>query len=258
MMLNRDQIVARGLISQQCADGSLRDAGYDLRIASLIGKTDDGRSEKKVDEHYLKPQGVALVVSKEVVRLPPDVCAHASVKTSLCREGVPAINIGIIDPGWEGPISSVLLNFGKESYRLKNDEPFLRLTFHALESPVGFSASAPRDPATYAHRPSVGPSRSRSCAALQSNAGVMRPARASNCRGDAEDKAGSGDISRRVYRIALLLPAIPSQLLPHRHLLSRAYAFPSKPKFVALERGADRRPWSNSNVNRHCPNTWRS
>jgi|ERR1700693_6211924 len=149
MMLNRDQIVEKGLISGGYEAGCLRAAGYDLRIAALIGKTADGKSERKEDEYYLNPQGVAAVVSKEVVKLPADVCAHASVKTSLCRQGVLAINIGIIDPGWEGPISSVLLNFGKEKYRLKNGEPFLRLTFHTLEVPAKFTAGAPQDRTSY-------------------------------------------------------------------------------------------------------------
>ena len=132
MMLNKDEIIQRGLIVGGCSRESMPDVGYNLRIATLIGKGPDGKTETYNDDFDLEPSGIAAVVSKETVKLPGDVCAYASVKTGLCREGVLAINIGIIDPGWEGPISSFLLNFGKDLYRLKNGEEFLRLTFHSL------------------------------------------------------------------------------------------------------------------------------
>jgi deoxycytidine triphosphate deaminase len=87
------------------------------------------------DEIGIEPQGIIAVISEEIVKLPADVCAYGSVKTSLCRDGVLAINIGIIDPGWEGPISSVLLNFGKEKFPLCRGQAFLRLTFHRVSTP---------------------------------------------------------------------------------------------------------------------------
>lgn len=149
MILNRDQIVARGVITENFSRQSLRDASYDLRIDTLFGRGEDGRSEKRKDDYDLRPQGVAAAVSKEIVSLPADICAFASVRTSLCREGVLAINIGLIDPGWHGPISSLLLNFGKSSYRLKESETFLRLTFHTMELPVGGVTSVKVDPGSY-------------------------------------------------------------------------------------------------------------
>ncbi|MGB9195793.1 MAG: hypothetical protein WCB53_02575 [Terriglobales bacterium] len=132
MVLNRDQIRTRGLIATGLVEGSLRDCGYDLTISSLLGKNDQGQVVESTDELDLEPQGIAVVVSNEMLKLPPDVCGHALVKTSLCREGVLAMSIGIIDPKWEGPISSVLLNFGRKAYRLKKGDPFLRVTFHTL------------------------------------------------------------------------------------------------------------------------------
>ncbi len=135
MMLNRNEIVAEGLIATGFDPKGLRDAGYDLRIETLIGKDEKEQIKLASQSYNLAPQGIAAVVSHEVLKLPANVCAYASVKTSLCREGVLAINIGVIDPGWEGPISSILLNFGKDSYQLKNNQPFLRLTFHRITAP---------------------------------------------------------------------------------------------------------------------------
>lgn len=47
-----------------------------------------------------------------------------------------ANNIGIIDPGYEGPLSSVLVNFGKEAFKLKTNDIFLRVTFSEFSSPT--------------------------------------------------------------------------------------------------------------------------
>ena len=133
LMLNREEIEGLGLISENFEKACLRNAGYDLRIESLISKAPgDEKMRSAKDEVWIEPQGIVAVVSKETIKLPKNICAYASVKTSLCRDGILAINIGIIDPGWEGPISSVLLNFGKEKTPIKNGDLFLRLTFHPV------------------------------------------------------------------------------------------------------------------------------
>jgi len=148
VLLNKDEIEASNLIVEGFSKDSLRPAGYDLRVQTLISKR-DGKSEKSEDDCDVSPQGIVLAMSQEVVKLPPGICAFASVKTTLCREGVMAINVGLIDPGWEGPISSVLLNFGKDPYRLKSGEAFLRLTFHRVTVPANFIPPPARSRATY-------------------------------------------------------------------------------------------------------------
>ena len=129
LLLNSREIVALGLIAEGYQHEHLRDAGYDVTVAKVYGENECGIVSTRSDYWELKPQGIAVVVSNEVVRVPSNICAHASVKTTLCREGVIAVNTGIVDPGWQGPISSVVVNFGKESYTLRKDDVFLRLTF---------------------------------------------------------------------------------------------------------------------------------
>jgi deoxycytidine triphosphate deaminase len=147
MMLNKKEILFHNLIPIGFEEASLREAGYDLRIATLMNKNVKGEMERCSDDIDLTPQGIAAVTSQEILKLPTYICAYASVKTSLCREGVLAINVGVVDPGWEGPLSSVLLNFGKDAYRLRSGDSFLRLTFHYIndmhqELPKTFERSA--------------------------------------------------------------------------------------------------------------------
>jgi hypothetical protein len=55
------------------------------------------------------------VVSRESLRLPDTITGHVLLKNELCTKGVLAINIGVVDPGFNGPISSTLINFGRET-----------------------------------------------------------------------------------------------------------------------------------------------
>jgi len=127
-MLTGVEIKQRALV-QGGEDSSYRAASYDLRIGKLIKP--DG---EVTDSYTLPAQGIVEVISKERVNIPGDVAGFAMVKTSLCNEGLLALNIGILDPGWNGPISSFLINFGKNERLLTSDEVFLRLTFHQLSA----------------------------------------------------------------------------------------------------------------------------
>jgi len=109
------------------SEGSFRPSSYDLRIDCVI----DSAGTIYYDSYILKPQEVAWVVSKEMLRLPNHVTATAHIKTSLCNDGILALNTGIVDPGWEGPLSTPLLNFGKTSHVLRSGDQFLRLLFHS-------------------------------------------------------------------------------------------------------------------------------
>ncbi|MBB4364342.1 deoxycytidine triphosphate deaminase [Bradyrhizobium sp. CIR18] len=129
-MLTGSQIRDLGLIVGGIED-CYRGASYDLRLDSVL--TNDG----KIEEHYSLPaQGIIEVVSIEHINLPKNIAGFAMVKTSLCNEGVLALNIGIIDPGWKGPLSSFLVNFGKNERLLAKGDVFLRLTFQKLEQDV--------------------------------------------------------------------------------------------------------------------------
>lgn len=129
MVLNYEQIKNKKLI-QNYEDNSFDNASYDLRIDKLI--TVSGSVKNKL---AIAPNSMAVAISKEIVKLPKNIIGHAFVKTRLSQEGIMANNIGIIDPGYEGPLSSVLVNFGKNSYELKENEVFLRITFSEFQTP---------------------------------------------------------------------------------------------------------------------------
>ena len=126
MILGKKSIKDLGLISKVTDEGKYGDASYDLTVGTIV--TPDGDTGKT--SFPLKPQGIVKVVSQEEFKLPPDVMGYVHVKTALCNEGVLALNIGIVDPCFSGPLQSALLNFGKVTHRIHKGDVFGRITFH--------------------------------------------------------------------------------------------------------------------------------
>jgi deoxycytidine triphosphate deaminase len=112
---------------------SSRGTSYDVRIGKIIW-LDEKEVQESNSQFLLKPQGVAEVISLERLTLPTNVVGFVSVKTALCDEGVMALNIGLVDPGYEGPLSTTLVNFSNRPYNLQQGEVMLRLTFFRCES----------------------------------------------------------------------------------------------------------------------------
>lgn len=142
-MLTASEIKSAGIIIDGC-DGSYRGASYDLRIKNML--TTDGKTQEVYD---LPAQGIVEAMSIERVKLPSNVAGFALVKTGLCNEGILALNIGIIDPGWDGPLTSFLVNFGKHDRSLSKGEVFLRLTFHRLSKSVAPASRSITDEDAY-------------------------------------------------------------------------------------------------------------
>lgn len=133
-MLNGDQIRDNNLILNS-EQANFKGASYDLRVEKIIDM--DGEEH---DFYKLPPQGMAYVIFKENVSLSQEFIGFAHVKTSITQRGIMATNIGIIDPGYSGPISTLLINFGSSFETLVKGESALRLTFHQIER-----NSAPKD-----------------------------------------------------------------------------------------------------------------
>jgi len=129
MILNDTSIRARGLV-RNANDDRYRTASYDLTVAAVIAP-----SGEIVSEHLLPPQGMIKVVSEEIVDIPANITGYVHVKTGLCNEGVLALNIGIVDPCFCGPLQSALINFGKVSQRIRKGMVFGRITFHEQMAP---------------------------------------------------------------------------------------------------------------------------
>ncbi|HVW30404.1 MAG TPA: hypothetical protein VHC69_33835 [Polyangiaceae bacterium] len=137
-VLSEAEVRTRGIVldAREGPSGGWRDCSYDLGVKYVIDSKGDDH-ELKPDQFFeIQPHGMVEVIASERVRLPDDVVGYAMVKTGLTIEGIFALNIGIIDPAYDGHISTTLINFSKRKYQLRSGDPFLRLTFHRLATPA--------------------------------------------------------------------------------------------------------------------------
>ena len=130
MILGKKRIKELRLISKG-VEAKYGEASYDITVGTIVSP--DGETSRA--EFPLPTQGIVKVISQEEFKLPANVMAYVHVKTALCNEGVLALNIGIVDPRWSGPLQSALLNFGKVTHRIHKGDVFGRITFHQTDAP---------------------------------------------------------------------------------------------------------------------------
>ena len=126
-MLNGDQIKQHGLIEND-NPSSYRAASYDLTVGTIIAPGEEALT--KAGRFIIPAQGMVEVVSAERVKLPANIAGYTTLKNSLSNQGILAISIGIIDPLYQGLMSSTLINFSKSPVEIRAGDPFLRVTFH--------------------------------------------------------------------------------------------------------------------------------
>lgn len=131
MLMTDTEIKSAGLVKYG-TDGRFNATSYDLGIGEIIDPTGCRHSE---GGYAIKPQEIVWLVSRENVTLPANITAHANIRTSLCNKGLLALNFGIVDPGWSGPLATAIVNFSKREYFLQIEEKFLRLSFFCHNAP---------------------------------------------------------------------------------------------------------------------------
>ena len=115
-------------------------ASIDVRLGFKI-------CTENVDEHFdqdyinpmlgydLAPGEFILAETLEYVRIPPDIAAFFSLKSSRAREGLQHLMAGFVDPGWNGRLTLELHNSLQHASILLVPEMRIgQLVLHRLES----------------------------------------------------------------------------------------------------------------------------
>ncbi|ELS5808513.1 hypothetical protein ACXYUJ_20060 [Escherichia coli] len=85
-------------------------SSVDLSIREILFK-DEKNQVRSLGRTLLKPQDSAFVISEEILHVPEGFIAYVFLKNRLSQKGFLALNTGIIDSGYNGPISTLLINF---------------------------------------------------------------------------------------------------------------------------------------------------
>ncbi len=100
-----------------------RSMGVDLQVDCVI-KNGKVLRKKKIS---IKPQEMFIIVLKGNVKLPANCYGISYPKTTLCQQGVHILNSGLIDPEYDGYLSTVAINFSRTSIELRQEDICMRL-----------------------------------------------------------------------------------------------------------------------------------
>jgi len=119
-------------------------ASYDLSVGTILWKDRDSGEVKQLDFDStkddfsqpfmsLQPGQMVLVITKEDLIMPLDVCGTVYSRNRLQKENILALNAGHVDPGYEGPIIIRLINLSSLPWNLKLGQPVFTTVFHNVD-----------------------------------------------------------------------------------------------------------------------------
>lgn len=124
LILTADEIVDRGIVAPP-TDDRKRGTTYDATIGDIIvdGAQFDGQ------KYDLPPRGLVWVVSAESFKMPNNITGLATLRTSWTHDGILALNVGVIDPNYHGPLATCLVNFSNNNFPIEINDTFFRVIF---------------------------------------------------------------------------------------------------------------------------------
>ena len=131
-LITGTEIFSRNLL-YEADEKNLKNSTYDLTIGDIFALGPENVKERRRKgperSYFIKPQEMVFVLSKEHFALPSDVTGVATLRTTYTKRGLLALNVGIIDPKFSGPISTALLNFSNRDAEIHVGEKFFRVLF---------------------------------------------------------------------------------------------------------------------------------
>lgn len=125
MILTQTEIKRRGIVVG-ATEAGWQPSTYDATVGSIVTK--NGRVHDKI--FPLPPRGIAWVLSRETFCIPKNVTGLATLKTTWTKQGVLTLTLGIVNPGWTGPLATAVINFGRSPFTICEGDPFFRILFH--------------------------------------------------------------------------------------------------------------------------------
>lgn len=157
MLITGNQITDQNLLANDEAN-NIRGGSYYLRIHSIIpageeAKSYDPSQPKKF--HTLEPGGLAWVISEEKFQIEDtSVTALVTLRSGFTKQGMLALDVGLVDANFHGPIGSLVINFSKKPIRLDAGDQFFRVLFfeHAEATGTQIPQRIDHDHVTYAKK----------------------------------------------------------------------------------------------------------
>ena len=128
----------------------LKNSTCDLTIGKIIPMASESRDwDPRSGSFWLNPSHMVSVVTKQTLTLPAHVTGMATLVTTLTKEGILCLNVGVIDPGYDGPLGATLVNFSNKPREIKLNARLFRVLF-IDHKPIENLSRTTIHPVTYA------------------------------------------------------------------------------------------------------------
>jgi dCTP deaminase len=87
-------------------------------------------------EVLVGPGEMIWVRTLEEVKLPPDLVGFWWQTNTLSKKGLMLVNMSMVEPGYEGPLACLFVNFGKDRIPINPQTKIAKMVFTELSSPV--------------------------------------------------------------------------------------------------------------------------
>ncbi|WP_170436965.1 hypothetical protein [Ruegeria arenilitoris] len=132
MLITGKRIIDEKLLTD-AVEKSIRSGSYYLRIHCIIPAGDDAKDYdpgNPLTSYTLKPGGLAYVVSEEAFSITDyKVTALVTLRSGFTKQGMLALDVGLVDANYSGPIGTIVINFSKNDIHLRKDMEFFRVVF---------------------------------------------------------------------------------------------------------------------------------
>src|ERR1017187_3518099 len=103
-------------------------------VLSLADKSRSWRSLKGSAKCFvINPSETMIAITKETLNMPKDLCASYGQLNRWANRGLMVLNTSIVEPGYKGPLSCVLVNFSSQRITLSPGDPIAKLNFQTVQ-----------------------------------------------------------------------------------------------------------------------------
>lgn len=133
-------------------ESPIQPSSLDLHIGDIFVPNENPISR----EHYCLSAGQTVVVTTtEELNLKSNISGFGFPPDKLSQNGILMVNLGHIDPGWQGKVKFVLINVGKEDYPIKKNDIVATFLFFELDEDVEKNYAQRRPNSTFPLTPDV-------------------------------------------------------------------------------------------------------
>lgn len=107
---------------------------YEFTAASILQGGSHEAKEVTESGVVIKPAQLVWIRAREDISMPANTVGLWIQTQKLARQGLLLLNISLIEPGYEGPLTAVLVNFGKNKVVIRQDTKIAKIVFLTLDS----------------------------------------------------------------------------------------------------------------------------